>query len=280
MYNAVTPRYFQTLQIRLQRGRGFTGADDEKSPRVAIINQTMAKRLWPNEDAVGKRFSVQTSTGSILDEVVGVVQDGNYKNIIENPAESFYYVPLSQQYMEFRTFHVRTSVPPETLIPQTEAQVHELAPEVALTQVQTMSQALDGLNGFFFFRFGAQVSGTMGLLGLILAIVGVYSVVSYAASQRTHEIGIRMALGAAPGDILRMVLRQSLRVVLIGVATGFAAAFAVTRAITDLLVGISPSDPVTFVTVVFLLSGVALLACWIPARRATQVSPLVALRYE
>ena len=280
MYNAVTPRYFQTLQIRLQRGRGFTDADDEKSPRVAIINQTMAKRLWPNEDAVGKRFSVQTSAGSILDEVVGVVQDGNYKNIIENPAESFYYVPLSQQYMEFRTFHVRTSVPPETLIPQTEAQVHELAPEVALTQVQTMSQALDGLNGFFFFKFGAQVSGTMGLMGLILAIVGVYSVVSYAAAQRTHEIGIRMALGAAPGDILRMVLRQSLRVVLIGVATGFAAALAVTRVIADLLVGISPSDPVTFVTVVLLLSGAALLACWIPARRATQVSPLVALRYE
>jgi predicted permease len=280
MYNAVTPRYFQTLQIRLQRGRGFTDADDEKAPKVAIINQTMAKRLWPNEDAIGKRFSVKTSTGSILDEVVGVAQDGNYKNIIENPAESFFYVPLSQQYMEFRTFHVRTSVPPETLIPQIEAQVHELAPEVVLTQVQTMSQALDGLNGFFFFRFGAQVSGTMGLLGLILAIVGVYSVVSYAAAQRTHEIGIRMALGAAPGDILTMVLRQSLRVVLIGVATGFAAAFAVTRVIADLLVGISPSDPVTFVTVVTLLSGVALLACWIPARRATQVSPLVALRYE
>jgi putative ABC transport system permease protein len=146
--------------------------------------------------------------------------------------------------------------------------------------VETMSRALDGLNGFFFFRFGAQLSGTMGVLGLILAVVGVYSVVSYAAAQRTHEIGIRMALGAAPGDILRMVLRQSLGVVLIGVGAGLTVAFAVTRVIADLLVGISPSDPVTFVAMMLLLSGVALFACWIPARRATQVSPLVALRYE
>jgi predicted permease len=280
MYNAVTPRYFETLQIPLQRGRGFTDADNEKAPHVAIINQTMAKRFWPNEDAVGKRFSVNASPKSILDEVVGVVQDGNYKNIIENPSEAFFYIPLSQQYMEFRTFHVRTSAPPETQIAEIEAQVHELAPEVALTQVQTMSRALDGLNGFFFFRFGAQLSGTMGLLGLILAVVGVYSVVSYAAAQRTHEIGIRMALGAAPDDILRMVLRQSLGVVLIGVAAGLTVAFAVTRVIADLLVGISSSDPVTFVAVMLLLLGVALFACWIPARRATQVSPLVALRYE
>ena len=280
MHNAVTPRYFETLQIPLERGRGFTDADNEKAPKVAIINQTMATRFWPNEDAVGKRFSVTRSTGPVLNEVVGVVQDGNYKNVIENPREPFFYVPLSQQYMEFRTFHVRTSVPPETLIPDIEAHVHEVAPEVALTQVQTMSQALEGLNGFFFFRFGAQLSGSMGLLGLILAVVGVYSVVSYAAAQRTHEIGIRMALGAAPGDILRMVLRQSLGVVLIGVAAGFAVAFAVTRVLADLLVGISPSDPITFVAVILLLSSVALFACWIPARRATQVSPLVALRYE
>ena len=148
------------------------------------------------------------------------------------------------------------------------------------TQVQTMSESLNGLNGFFFFRFGAQLSGTMGLLGLILAVVGVYSVVSYAASQRTHEIGIRMALGADPGDILKMMIRQSFLVIGVGIATGLLVAFAGTRAIASLLVGVSPSDPLTFAGVVVLLSGVAFLACWIPARRATRVSPLVALRYE
>jgi ABC-type antimicrobial peptide transport system permease subunit len=143
-----------------------------------------------------------------------------------------------------------------------------------------MTQALQGVNGFFFFRFGAQLTGTMGLLGLILAVVGVYSVVSYAAAQRTHEIGIRMALGAEPRDIMRMVLRQSIAIVALGLAIGVAAAFAGTRAIGNLIVGIKPTDPVTFVSVIVLLSGIALVACWIPARRATRVSPLTALRYE
>ena len=146
--------------------------------------------------------------------------------------------------------------------------------------MQTMLQALQGINGFFFFRFGAQLTGTMALLGLILAVVGVYSVVSYAAAQRTHEIGIRMALGATPQDILRMVLRQSVVIVGVGLAVGVAAAFAGTRAIASFIVGVRPTDAATFVTVVVLLAVIALIACWIPARRATRVNPLVALRYE
>jgi predicted permease len=274
-----TPSHFETLRIPLQAGRRFTAADREKAPKVAIINQTMAKKFWPREAPVGKRFSIKGPTGPFL-EVVGVVQDGQYKNIVEDPAEPFFYLPLEQSYEQFRTLHVRTSVPPETLAPQIEAMIHKIAPNVPVSQVQTMSRALEGLNGFFFFRFGAQLSGTMGLLGLLLAVVGVYSVVSYAAAQRTHEIGIRMALGAAPRDILKMVLRQSLGVVVIGVAVGLVAALAGTRALASLLVGISPSDPATFGAVVILLSGVVLLACWIPARRVTRVSPLVALRYE
>jgi ABC-type antimicrobial peptide transport system permease subunit len=192
----------------------------------------------------------------------------------------FYYVPMKQAYNEYRTIHVRTSVPPQTLAPQIEALVHELGPEVPLSQVQTMSEAMNGVNGFFLFRFGAQLSATMGLLGLILAVIGVYSVVSYAASQRTQEIGIRMALGAEPRDILRMVLRQSIVVVLIGILTGLVVAFAGTRAVASLLVGVSASDPTTFIGVMLLLTFVALAACWIPAWRATKVSPLVALRYE
>lgn len=279
MNNAVTPDYFETLQISLQTGRGFKDSDDAKSPNVAIINQTMARKFWPDENAVGKRFSTKLAGGQPM-EVVGVVQNGKYKDVTEDPPEPFFYVPMEQQYMPLRAIHVRTSVPPESLRLQIESQFRELAPSLAVSQVQTMSQALDGVNGFFFFRFGAQLTGTMGLLGLILAVIGVYSVVSYAAAQRTHEIGIRMALGANPRDILNMVLRQSLAVVGTGLAVGLAAAFAGTRAIASLIVGVRPNDPITFVTVAVLLSLIALVACWIPARRATRVSPLVALRYE
>lgn len=261
----------------MQEGRGFTQADNEKAPKVAIINQTMAKQFWPTGSALGKRFAMRAA--GPFTEVVGVVGDARYKNVIENPTP-FYYVPLDQHYVEFRTFHVRASVAPETLAPQIEAQVHELGPEVPVSQVQTMGEAMNGVNGFFFFRFAAQLTGTMGLLGLILAVVGVYSVVSYAAAQRTHEIGIRMALGAEPVDILRLVLRQSIAVVTLGILVGLAIALAGTRVIASLLVGIKASDPATFLAVMALLSAVALVACWIPARRATRVSPLVALRYE
>jgi predicted permease len=277
MHNMVTPNYFETLQVPLRTGRGFTEADDEKAPKVAVINQTMASKLWPNESALGKRFG-ESPTGPFT-EVVGVVADGKYKNVQEDPI-FFYYVPMQQSYMPYRTIHVRTSVRPQTLAPQIEALVHELGPEVPLSEVQTMTEAINGVNGFFLFRFGAQLSGTMGLLGLILAVIGVYSVVSYAASQRTHEIGIRMALGAEPRDILRMVIRQNLLVVTIGILTGLVVSFAGTRAVASLLIGVSANDPATFLGVILLLSAVALCACWFPAWRATKVSPLVALRYE
>jgi predicted permease len=279
MYNPVSPSYFDTLRIPLLSGRTFTDADSKEAPQVAVINQAMAAKFWPKENPLGKRFSTKGPNGPFK-EVVGVVQTGKYKNVIEDPPELFYYVPINQNYLAYRTIHVRTSVPPESLQRQIEAQVRELAPGIPISEVQTLTQALQGVNGFFFFRFGAQLTATMGLLGLVLAVVGVYSVVSYAAAQRTHEIGIRMALGAEPGDILKMVLRQSIGIVAVGLATGLAAAFAGTRAIANLIVGITPTDPVTFLTVILLLSAIALVACWIPARRATRVSPLTALRYE
>ena len=279
MFNPVSPSYFKTLRIPLESGREFTDADNAKAPQVAVINQAMAVKFWPNENPLGKRFSAKGLKGPFK-EVIGVVQTGKYKNVIEDPPEPFYYVPLDQNYVAYRTLHVRTSVPPESLRVQIESQVQEMAPGIPVSQVQTLTQALQGVNGFFFFRFGAQLTAVMGLLGLILAVVGVYSVVSYAAAQRTHEIGIRMALGAEPRDILRMVLRQSIGIVALGLAIGVAAAFAGTRAVANLIVGIKPTDPVTFLTVIVLLSAIALVACWVPARRATRVSPLTALRWE
>ena len=277
-YNMVTAGYFDTLQIPLLRGRKFADADSEKAPLVAVINQNMAKKFWPNEDALGRRFSLKGPQGPFM-EIVGIVQDGKYQDVTEDP-QPYFYVPFDQSYMSIRTFHVRTSVPPETLALQLESQIHELAPDVPITQVQTMTQSLQGANGFFFFRFGAQITAVMGILGLILAVVGIYSVVSYAAAQRTQEIGIRIAMGASPRDILEMVLRQGLSVVGIGLALGLVIALAGTRMMSSFFMGIKPTDPLTFTVVVLLLTAIALFACWIPARRATRIDPLIALRHE
>jgi predicted permease len=277
--NYVTPSYFETLRIPLKRGRTFTDADNEKAPHVAVINETMAKTFWPNKDALGRRFKTKDSDHQWAEfEVIGIVQDGKYKGIVEDPMP-FFYKPLAQEYMSLRNIQVRTSLPPENLELQIASTIRELAPGLPVT-VKTMDEELQGLNGYMFFRLGAQLSGTMGLLGLVLAVVGVYSVVSYAAAQRTHEIGIRMALGAEYRDVLKMVLSHSLVMIAIGVAVGLLISFAGARAIASLLVGVSPSDPVTFGGVLLLLLGVALLACLIPAYRATRVDPLVALRYE
>lgn len=179
-----------------------------------------------------------------------------------------------------RTIHVRASVPPDALALQIEAVIHEIAPDAPITEVKPMTEALQSANGFFLFRFGAQITAIMALLGLILAVVGIYSVVSYAAVQRTKEIGIRIAMGASPREILKMVLRQGLGVVGIGLGVGLIVAFAGTRVMATFFVGIRPTDPLTFAAVALLLTGIALFACWIPAYRATRIDPLVALRYE
>lgn len=276
--NMVTPSYMDTLQIPLLKGRKFSDADSEKAPQVAIVNQTMAKKFWPNEDAVGKHFSTKSANGPFI-EVVGVAQDGKYQNVTETP-QPFFYLPAEQDYESLRTIHVRTSVPPKTLALQIESLIHEVVPNVPITEVKTMNEALQGANGFFLFRFGAQLTTTMGLLGLVLAVVGIYSVVSYTAAQRTQEIGIRVAMGASPNDILKMVLRQGLTVVGVGLAVGLTLALAGTRVMSGLIIGIKPTDPLTFVVVLGLLAAIAIFACWVPARRATRIDPLVALRYE
>jgi putative ABC transport system permease protein len=278
LFNRVDTAYFKTLRVPFLRGRLFTESDNETAPLVAIVNQAMASQFWPNEDPIGKRFSMAGPNGPFV-QVVGVAADGKYA-FIGWEHKPYFYVPLVQNYTSFEALHVRSSLPPESLITQVQNEVRALDPNMPISSIKTMTQSLEGANGFFIFRLGATLAGAMGILGLTLAVVGVYGVVSYAASQRTHEIGIRLALGAERGDILRLVFGQGLGLVGAGVLGGLVAAWALTRAMVNLLVGITPTDPLTFASATLFLAVVALWACYMPARRATRVDPMVALRYE
>ncbi len=277
-YNAIDPAYFGTMRVPLLRGRLFTDQDTDKTPRVAIVNEAMANKLWPGQDALGKRFSDTAASGPFL-EVVGIAKQGKYNDPVDTTT-LFYYEPIAQNFRSFVTLQLRTAASPEALIPVVEQQIRSLAPALPLTDVQTMEQSLGGVNGFFLFRMGSRFTVVLGLLGLVLAVVGVYSVISYAASQKTHEIGVRMALGAGRGDILKMVLRQGFVLVGAGLFAGLVLSFLAGRGIGSLLVGVSPSDPVTLISVALLLAAVGLVASYIPARRAMNVEPLRALKYE
>jgi predicted permease len=277
-FNGIDPAYFATLRVPLLRGRTFRDSDDEAAPRVAIINQTMAKRLWPNQDAIGKRFSMKSAEGPLV-EVVGVAADGQYWLISPDP-QSYFYLPVAQDYGSLASVQVRTSGPPEPMIPAVQREIRRLAPDIPIIDVATMQQAVHGLTGLFVFRLAASLAGILGMLGLLLALVGTYGVVSFGAAQRTHEIGVRMALGAAPGDILKLISRQGLALIGTGLAAGLVAAWGLTRGMSKLLMGVSPTDASTYLAVAVLLAAVSLVACWIPACRATHVDPMVALRYE
>ncbi len=277
-YNQVDAPYFDTMRVPLLRGRAFREDDNEKAPLVAIVDQAMARQFWPNEDPIGKRFSLQSATGPFA-QIVGVVGDGKYVFIAWD-REPYFFVPQAQNFTPYRTLQIRSSVPPETLITLVQNEVRALDPNMPISDVQTMRQSLAGGNGFFILRVGAILAAAMGILGLTLAVVGVYGVVSFAASQRTHEIGIRMALGADRQDILRLVLRQGLTLVMGGALFGVLLAWALTRSMAAVLVGVSPTDPLTFVTATLLLTGIGLWACYSPARRAMRLDPMVALRYE
>jgi putative ABC transport system permease protein len=277
-FDNVEPAYFETMRVPLLRGRAFTEADNQAAPPVVIVNQTMADKYWPHQDPIGKHFSLKTATGSAKTlQIVGLAGNGKYLFIAEDPTP-FFYVPLAQNYTSARTLVVRSSVPPERLLAPVQAEIHKLAPDLPVADAKTMKQALgDELQEF---RLGAGVAAAMGAIGLILAVIGLYGIVSFSAVQRTREIGIRMALGGTARDVLGLILRQGIRMVILGLAVGVLAALGITRVMTGILIGVSPNDPVTFVAVALLLAAIALAACWIPARRATRVDPGVALRYE
>ncbi len=277
-YNQVDASYFDTMRVPLLRGRAFTENDNEKAPLVAIVNQTMANQFWPNEDPIGKRFSLKAATGPFA-QIIGVATDGKYV-FLGWSHQPHFFVPLAQDFASYRTLQVRTSVAPQSMTAQVESEIRALGPAVPIIEAQTMRDSLSGANGFFLFRVGAILAASLGLLGLTLAVVGVYGVVSYAASQRTHEIGIRMALGADRRNILLLVLRQGLLLVMGGVVLGLLIALALTRSMSALLIGVSPTDALTFVSATLFLTAVGLWACYAPARRAMRVDPMVALRYE
>ncbi len=275
-YAQVGTNYFSTMKIPMVQGREFNAGDREGVPRVCVINETLARRLFPNESATGKRISYGSGEGPYT-TVIGVAKDGKYVSLGERP-HAFIYQPLLQNYNNHASLIARTRIDPTAVIPAIRREIQTLDQTLPVYDVKTLTAHL-GVS-LLPARAAAVLLGSFGFLALVLASLGIYGVMSYAVSGRTKEIGVRMALGAQGGDVLRLIVGQGMGLALIGVGLGLAVAFAATRMLTSLLYGVSASDPLTFVGVTLLLIAVALLACYIPARRATKIDPMVALRYE
>jgi predicted permease len=277
-YTDVTSGEFKSLGIRLLHGRDFSETDGENSSRVAVINQAMAEKFWPHQDPVGKQFK-RSGDPNYLIEIVGVVNSTRTTQLY-GPFDERFYIPLQQDYSPAVTLQVRSDTGPESMMRGVVDVIHSISPTMPVFGVRTMERALHGGNGLLFFEMGAALAGSLGLLGLALAVVGVYGVMSYSVRQRTQEIGIRMALGAQPGEVLAMISWQGGFIIATGIAVGVLVALAVGRLVSDFLVDVTPSDPPTYVGVSLLLATVALLAGYLPARRATRVDPMIALRNE
>ena len=275
MVSRAGPGYFQAVGTRLARGRDFTERDDETTPPVAVVNETFARRFWPGEDPLGRRFR-QGGPGEPLMEVVGVVGDGKYAGLNE-PPQPYVVRPLAQAYTGTNTLIVRTDGDPQELLAAVRGEVRGLDQHLP-TSAKLLEERL--AMPLLPVRLAASLLGSFGLLALALAAIGIYGVTSYAIARRTREIGIRMALGARASNVLRLTIRQGMSPVLVGVALGLSAALGLTRLAGSLLFGVSAADPVTYAGVAALLTAVALVACYLPARRAAKIDPLVALRNE
>ena len=275
-YSAVSPGYFKAMGIPLIAGRAFTGADAEDAARVAIVSQTLAQRYFPNGDAIGKRINVNTGPESYR-EIVGIVGDVK-QNGLTRETKPHTYEPFAQAPNQFMTLIVRSTTDPASLVPAIRSQVLAIDSELPLQRVTTLDRMI--ANSIRQQRFTSIVLSVFAGVALLLAAAGLYGVISYSVAQRTHELGIRVALGAQVKDVMQLVLRQGMTMVIVGEVIGIIGAFALMRLLGGLLFGVTPADAVTFVAVTIGLTIVALLACYIPARRATKVDPLVALRYE
>lgn len=272
-WNVVDPDYFEAMRIDLVAGRGISAADAAGSPPVAVVNQTLAARLWPGESPLGRRFRA----GHTEMEVVGVSRDGRYVSVHEE-SEPFAFTSAAQAYRARMTLHVRSTEPSGEVIRRIAAEVRELDPNVALEGAAPLAAVI----GFSLFpqRFAASLVGVFGVLGLILAAIGVYGILAFQVAQRTREFGIRIALGARADDVLRLVLSRGLRLTMIGAAAGLLLAAAVTHLLQGFLFSVGPFDPVTFFGAAAAIGAAALVASYLPARRAVRVPPAVALRSE
>ena len=276
----VTPDYFKVMQINLVRGRILSEADNESSPLVMLVSETAAQRWWPNQDAVGKRLRLPGYVREMDKSwrtVVGVVQDVKQAGL-DAPRTMQLYVPHAQNRSGFMALVVRTGSGPLNYAAEVRQQISAMDKDLAVSDISSMEQVLSA--SVAARRFSTVLLGLFGGLGLLLASVGVYGILSYTVAQRTPEIGIRMALGAAQWDVLSLVVGQGLRLAVSGMVVGIVGALLLTRLMSSLLFEVSPSDPLTFVAVAVLLGAVAFLASYIPARRAAKVDPIVALRYE
>ncbi len=269
----VSPGYFATMRIPILRGRDFAPQDSADSQPVVIINQALADRYWPHQQAIGKRMKVSGKWAT----VVAVARTINYYDLNE-PPQPFMYLPLYQFYDPGVTVHVRTARDPMGSARAVEQTIHQLNADLPVFNAAPLDTRIQA--GTFILSMGGALVGVFGALALVLAALGIYGVVAYGARQRTHEIGIRMALGAQSGDVLRLVIRQGARLGLIGVVLGLLASLGSARLMSSLLFGVGASDPLTFAGVAILMSLVALVACYIPARRAMQLDPMRALRHE
>ena len=275
-YVTVGPAYFATLGIPVRAGREFTDADTAEAPWTIVINEAMARRYWPDGNALGKivRFSKTPA------EVVGIVADAKYNAINERPVPQLFFSIIRNQSSTLRLF-VRTGGDPSPLVAEVRNAIRAIDPNLPIYDARTITEHMQG--AVFAQRMAADLLGAMGVLALLLAAIGLYGVMAYAVSQRTQEMGIRLALGASPTALLSMVVGQGMKLTSVGLVIGLVlalGAFGSIGAVRTLLPGISPLDPITFVAVPLLLAGIALFATWIPARRAGNVDPVVALRVE
>lgn len=276
MTTVISPGYFKTMQIPIVAGRDFDDRDQSKTQRVVIMNQQMAEMLWPGESAVGNRMLIGVDSKDPW-EVVGVVKTGKYRTLAEDPKPFFYY-SMNQLRPAPMAMVVRADVDPRSLVGAIRSEVQAIDRRVPLSGVKTMDE--HKTYALWAPNMAASFSVAFAGVAILLSAVGLYSVMAYVVSQRTREVGIRMALGANRGDVMKMITRQGMRLAAIGLVIGLLLSLALARVLSSLLIGVSGYDVMTFILVPVLLSVVALVACYLPARRATKVDPLVALRYE
>jgi putative ABC transport system permease protein len=276
----VSPNYFDVMGIPVLKGRAFDERDRADSPAVLLVNQTFAERLLPGEDPTRHAVTFKFTAGQPPLRIVGVVGDEKVTSLDARTTPVIYF-PLAQDGPNLTMNLVaRTNVPPETLIGAFRSEARALDPEVPLFAARSMEQVIADSRATFMRRYPTYLLGVFAAVALLLAVVGIYGVVSYSVAQRTREIAIRVALGARGADVLRLVLRQGMLLALGGVAVGVVGSLMLTRLMTGMLFGVSAADPATYAAVSSLLTLVALLACLVPARRATKVDPMTALRYE